>query len=419
MISMASNPGPIRAYRRYWLPELVVLIIAAVAAIVLFSFTDLDVASLRPYYHPGLAERWPVANHPLWSVFYRSAPWVTGSLAIAGSSLIIAGMLRERWRRIRLYGFFILLCVILGPGLVINVALKDHWGRPRPRQLAEFGGKLEYVQPLVPSGSHGKSFPCGHCSVGYLYAAGWWLWRRKYTAWGAVSLATGLVLGTLLGIGRMAAGAHFLSDAVWSALIAYGIAHALYYYVLRIPAREDSREILYPLIEGSPRRKALAIFAVVLLGLAIAAGGILATPLDVDLDSRVRLTSFSTTPKILEVIVDTLDVDLRLVAGPQGGIECTGAIHAFGLPTNEITANWKFEDRPVPILRYRVAMQGLFTDIEGAAHISLPAGKLQKIVVRVNRGDVSVTDVTGGAASRLPELDLHTKNGRVLRPPLP
>lgn len=417
MTQMPSKDlGPIRAYRRYWLPELAVLIIVAATAIVLFAVTDLDIASLRPYYHPELADPWPVANHPLWSVFYRSAPWVTGSLAVAGSALIIAGMLREKWRRLRLYGLFILLCVILGPGLVINVALKDHWGRPRPRQLVEFGGKLEYVQPLIPSGSHGKSFPCGHCSVGYLYAAGWWLWRRKHLALRAAGLATGLVLGTLLGFGRMAAGAHFLSDAVWSALLAYGIAHALYYYVLRIPAREDVREVLYPLIEGSPRRKSLTISAVVLLGLAIMAGGILATPLDVDLTARVRPANLPAKPEIVEVIVDTLDVDIRLVTEARGEIECAGAIHAFGLPTNEIAAGWKFEERPVPILRYQVAMQGLFTDIDGTAHISLPAEKLEKIVVRVKQGDINVTDATGGTAARLPVLDLRTENGRVQQP---
>jgi membrane-associated PAP2 superfamily phosphatase len=66
-----------------------------------------------------------------------------------------------------------------------------------------------------------------------------------------------VTLGTLLGIGRMAAGAHFLSDAVWSALIVYIVAHGLYYYVLRIPAREDSRQTLYPLIAHSKRLKAV------------------------------------------------------------------------------------------------------------------------------------------------------------------
>ena len=37
----------------------------------------------------------------------------------------------------------------------------------------------------------------------------------------------------------MAGGGHFLSDVIWSALLAYGVCHILYYYVLRIPCRES------------------------------------------------------------------------------------------------------------------------------------------------------------------------------------
>jgi lipid A 4'-phosphatase len=38
----------------------------------------------------------------------------------------------------------------------------------------------------------------------------------------------GLAVGFALGLGRMAAGGHFLSDVIWSALLALGLAHALY-----------------------------------------------------------------------------------------------------------------------------------------------------------------------------------------------
>jgi hypothetical protein len=40
----------------------------------------------------------------------------------------------------RMYGLFILLSVILGPGLLVNLVFKDHWGRPRPRQVVALGG---------------------------------------------------------------------------------------------------------------------------------------------------------------------------------------------------------------------------------------------------------------------------------------
>ncbi len=229
MNSAALAPaGPIAAYRRYWLPELAALSALSLVAATVFAATALDIVAARLFYRPELADPWPVASRPVWLLFYKSAPWVTGSLAAAGVALIVAGTVRRTSRLLRLYGIFIMLCVIAGPGLIVNGILKDHWGRPRPRQIVEFGGRLPYAPPLLPAGTHGKSFPCGHCSVGYLFAAGWWLWRRRRPRWAAASLVAGSVLGTLLGIGRMAAGGHFLSDAVWAGLIAFWVAHAFY-----------------------------------------------------------------------------------------------------------------------------------------------------------------------------------------------
>lgn len=415
---MNSSSGPITAYSRYWFPELVTLVAIALIATVLFAFTDLDIISIRSFYHPELNDSWPVASEPVWSLFYRSAPWVTGFLAVAGAALLVIGVVRKRSGRFRLYGIFILLCVIIGPGLITNVVLKNHWGRPRPRQIVEFGGQLEYVQPLLPSRTHGKSFPCGHCSVGYLYAIGWWVWRRRHPRWAILSLVTGLALGTLLGLGRMAGGAHFLSDAVWSALIAFVVAHVLYYYVLRVPAREDSRETVYPLFEHRPRLKAATIAAVMLLSAGIIIGGVLANPHDKDLTAHIRLADYPSTPEKVELLIDTLDVELTLVKEPPGEINCSGNIHAFGLPTNEINVAWEFEERQVPTLRYRITMNGIFTDIDGVARIRLPVQNVRKIIVHVKHGDIRVADMTGPGlpAGNFPTLDLQTADGRVQKP---
>ena len=412
---MSPPSGPISAYRRYWFPELMALILLAVGTIILFTSTNLDISSLHPFYQRSSSDPWSRGNEPLWSLLYRSAPWVTGSLAVAGTVLVVIGLLREGSKNVRVYGFFILLCVAIGPGLIVNVALKDHWGRPRPRQIIEFGGKFAYVQPLVPAEARGKSFPCGHCSVGYLYAVGWWVWRRRHPRWALLSLIAGLTLGTLLGLGRMATGAHFLSDAVWSALIALSVAHILYYYVLRIPAREDSRATLYPLLEQRPRLKVAVIAGMVLFGAGIIGGGMLANPSDRDLNVRIRLDDLPARPLMVEIYADTLDIYLRLISGPADDIECAGSVHGFGLPTNTITADWQFVEQPRPTLQYRVLQKGLFTDIDGTAHLLIPVRKLERIMVRVKRGDISVVNAIGGdiAEDHLPQLDLATGDGRV------
>jgi lipid A 4'-phosphatase len=421
VLPMSSSGGPIAAYRRFWFPELLVLLALALAATILFSVTRLDLDAARWFYHPDIADPWPIASHPLWLLFYRSAPWVTGSLAVVGTALLLAGMIGRNRKAFRLPGIFLLLCVVVGPGLIINGILKDHWGRPRPRQIIEFGGQLEYVPPLLPSRTHGKSFPCGHCSVGYLYAAGWWTWRRRHPVRATASLAAGITLGSLLGFGRMAAGGHFLSDVIWSGLIALGVAHVLYYHALRIPAREDSHEILYPQIERNPRVKAVAIAAAILLGAGIVGGGILASPHHKDLTARIRLANYPAAPEIIEIQADILDVELLFADKPPQEIECTGYIRGFGLPTSKIHTAWEYQERPVPVLRYLVSRTGWFTDIDGIVRIRLSRQSVRKIIVRLSRGDITVIDETGGRAApgSLPLLELHTADGRVVQRSVP
>ena len=41
---------------------------------------------------------------------------------------------------------FLILSYALGPGLLVNVALKDNWGRPRPGHITQFGGDKHFVR---------------------------------------------------------------------------------------------------------------------------------------------------------------------------------------------------------------------------------------------------------------------------------
>jgi len=229
----------IGSYRREWLPELIMLLGLSILTIILFATPDLDIAAARWFYLPLEKNSWGIAKQAPWSILYHTAPWITASLLITGFGMLAVGHFRNRVGMRRL-SVFLLLAVILGPGLVVNAILKDHWQRPRPREIVEFGGARHYAPPLLPIGEGGKSFPCGHCSVGFLCAAGWWIWKRRYRALARTSLITGLVIGFASGLGRMAAGGHFLSDVLWAGLISLGIAHVLYYYVLRIPAYENA-----------------------------------------------------------------------------------------------------------------------------------------------------------------------------------
>ena len=65
---------------------------------------------------------------------------------------------------------FLIVTMLLGPGLIVNFALKDHWGRPRPIDVTQFGGTEHFVPWWDPRGD------CpGNCSFvsGDVATAAW------------------------------------------------------------------------------------------------------------------------------------------------------------------------------------------------------------------------------------------------------
>jgi len=115
---------------------------------------------------------------------------------------------REKWRARRPAALFLALSLLLGPGLVVNVMFKDHWGRARPAQVAEFGGTARFSPPWVLSHQCEKncSFVCGDASLGYALVAIAFVSRRP-RFW----FVGGFAVGTALGLMRMGQGGHFLT----------------------------------------------------------------------------------------------------------------------------------------------------------------------------------------------------------------
>jgi lipid A 4'-phosphatase len=136
----------------------------------------------------------------------------------------------KRWRQAATY---LLLTLAVGPGLIIHAGLKDHWGRPRPKQVVEYGGKQHFRPYYQPNFFHqsepSKSFPCGHCSMGFYFFTLALLgkhYRKKKLRTLGMIIALGL--GTLLSFSRVAQGGHFLSDTLMSALIMWLTSLAMY-----------------------------------------------------------------------------------------------------------------------------------------------------------------------------------------------
>mgnify|MGYP002619917939 CR=1 FL=1 len=140
---------------------------------------------------------------------------------------------------------FMIAVLVMGPGVVANLILKDNVGRARPRDVIEFGGSKEFTPPLVASDECAKncSFVSGEASSMFALFFGLALavpqYRRRL-------LAAGLAIGLLAGGVRIIQGAHFFSDVLFAGIFMALTASLL--HVAFIGAWRDQ----YPAARGLP-----------------------------------------------------------------------------------------------------------------------------------------------------------------------
>jgi lipid A 4'-phosphatase len=135
---------------------------------------------------------------------------------------------------------FMLALLAVGPGLVVNVVFKDHWGRARPRDVVEFGGTREFTPAFVISDQCERncSFVSGHASLPFAFAAlGFLLRRRRWAVYAGAA-----AFGGAVGMGRIAQGAHFLSDVLFSGIFVFLVAYLLAHFAFRLSPGGGSGE---------------------------------------------------------------------------------------------------------------------------------------------------------------------------------
>ncbi len=222
--------------------ELLILGVIAVSTTLLFWLTPLDRRIAELFFHPELTgNAWPHQQWWLWHVVYDYAFPFTVAAGIGALLVYLLSHLHDDVRSFRRQALYILLVIVIGPGLVVNLIVKDHWGRPRPLHTVEFGGDYPYVPPLKIGNSPDKSFVCGHCSVGYAFFALYFLSQNFKTLY--LILTLGLAWTT--GFTRMTSGSHYLSDILWSGYLVFLVAFALYYgwYRRYAPAESLQQQI--------------------------------------------------------------------------------------------------------------------------------------------------------------------------------
>jgi lipid A 4'-phosphatase len=199
---------------------LIALTIAAVTGAVFGFFPELDLAISRLFFEPG--KGFALQSHGLWNLVRDGSMVIVGALVGIPIGAVLAKLIRPRvglavpGRAV----VFLLATVLLAPLVTANVILKDHWGRPRPRDVAAFGGQEQFVPWWDPRGTcqANCSFVAGEASGAFWTIAPAALappqWRPLAYA---AAITFGLVAGTL----RMAFGGHFFSDVAFAGVITF------------------------------------------------------------------------------------------------------------------------------------------------------------------------------------------------------
>ncbi len=235
---------------------IVALAIAAVIGLLFGLFPQFDLAISAPF-HAMTFNGFSFGAHVYPPVMLARdiGLWVTTLLiAPVVAALLIKLVLPKR--KMLISGravIFLIATLALGPGLFVNVILKDHWGRPRPIDVVQFGGTEHFVPWWDPHGDcpNNCSFVSGDVSGAF-----WTLAPAALAPpqWRALAYGAALALGAAMSLLRLAAGGHFITDTVFAGVFTFLIIWIMHGLIYRWPHTRLTDEA----VEGAIERAAKA-----------------------------------------------------------------------------------------------------------------------------------------------------------------
>jgi lipid A 4'-phosphatase len=197
-----------------------IVLCLALIALTMIAFAlwpDLDLRLAHDFYdHGGFSGHEQLEKFG--RDFFRVAPFVVLALYAALYALARRGF-PVPWAPTGRGVIFLIVTMIVGPGLIVNLGLKDHAHRPRPVHVVEFGGADPFRPWYKFDGGCAKncSFVSGEAATGFWMVAPASLLPPPARA---PALVAALVFGAGASLLRMAFGGHFLSDVLLGGLIA-------------------------------------------------------------------------------------------------------------------------------------------------------------------------------------------------------
>jgi len=231
-----------------------ILVLAAltVATLLFFNlFPQIDIAVSRLFFEEQpcaaagkICGSFPLSSSPIVASIRQVLQVTPVLLAIL---LLLAILWRILSRRSLAHpfdraGLAAVATLVLGAGALVNVILKEHWGRPRPLLTDLFGGPY----PFVPAG-HITHYCASNCSFvsGEAASAFWLVALATLTPsrYRVPALIAALAVASATSLLRVAFGGHYLSDVMLGALLSLFIFACLATLIRSLTSPQPSDHI--------------------------------------------------------------------------------------------------------------------------------------------------------------------------------
>jgi membrane-associated phospholipid phosphatase len=199
---------------------IVALAIAVVAGVAFGLYPELDLRIARYFYvfEDTSHNMFALRIYPPLMLARNVGLWIAAVLVAPAVAAVV----------------FLIGTMVLAPGLLANVLLKDHWGRSRPIDVKQLGGNERFVAWWDPRGDCTAN--CSFIS-GDVAGAFWTIAPAALAPpqWRAIAYGAALALGTGMAAIRVVAGGHFPSDVIFAGVFTFLIVWTAYALIYRWP----------------------------------------------------------------------------------------------------------------------------------------------------------------------------------------
>jgi lipid A 4'-phosphatase len=204
------------------------------AAATFIFFPELDIMFSNLFYDKQ--NGFYLAQNPLVIGIHKFVPIMCGITAIIAFLIGLKIFLHHRSFHPKHYRslIYVTLVCLLGAGFFVHNVIKDSFNRARPNAIQDFGGTSFHTPAFIFSNQCEKncSFVSGHAAAGFMFFALAFLFKGRTKTYLTIAA---LLLGTIIGLGRIMEGGHFLSDVIFAGYALYITAYLL--ALLLKPAR--------------------------------------------------------------------------------------------------------------------------------------------------------------------------------------